>query len=153
MFYTYDDHGRFAGTSDTETPRSTRVAPGELTDAYVWNHVTWVFAPGITTQPVTGGQTAAAVTTYPRPSVPQFLLSLTSAERVAMRALIPDNPTIADFFAILDDVRTSEVDFNIPSVREVITGALYLIKDDMEPAYTEQDIAARMATILAGNPN
>jgi hypothetical protein len=47
MYYLYDDFGRFAGTSETQTPQSTAVEPQELSAAWNWNHVGWVYAPNI----------------------------------------------------------------------------------------------------------
>lgn len=50
MFYTFDEFGRYAGTSEVETDRSTDIAPAELTADYFWNFGTWVFAPNLKTE-------------------------------------------------------------------------------------------------------
>ncbi len=52
MNYTFDIYGRFAGTSDEPTDRSTEVAPDGLTADWNWNGVSWVFAPNVLTEPI-----------------------------------------------------------------------------------------------------
>ena len=59
-YYTFDIYGRFAGTSDTPTDRSTEVAPAELSADYNFNGVDWVFAPGVLTTPVAAAPAPAA---------------------------------------------------------------------------------------------
>lgn len=92
------------------------------------------------------------VTVYPTPSVPQFMLLLSSAERVALRAKLADDPVLADFFKILDDSRTTEVDMNIASIRGAIEYALNVAGPVMVPAYDTTAITGRMAAILSGVP-
>lgn len=49
---------------------------------------------------------------------PEFLLLLTAPERVAIRAARQTDPVIADWLAILDDPRLSEVDVTRQSTRD-----------------------------------
>ena len=44
MWYTYDILGRFAGTSETQTPRSTEIAPPDLVPEWNWSGEKWVYA-------------------------------------------------------------------------------------------------------------
>lgn len=59
---------------------------------------------------------------------PEFLLLFTAAERVAIRAARPTNPVIADWLAILEDPRLSEVDVTRQSTRD---GLDYLASENL----------------------
>lgn len=80
--YTFDLYGRFSGTSDTATERSTTVAPAELSLSYNWNGVAWVYAPNVQTAPIT---TTSTPTVEPR-HITQlaFLNRFTDAEAIAI---------------------------------------------------------------------
>lgn len=47
MFYKFEISGLYCGTSETEVPYSTSVAPPDenVTAKWVWNHVNWVGLP------------------------------------------------------------------------------------------------------------
>jgi hypothetical protein len=63
MNYLFDEYGRYAGTSEAETDRSTPVEPAELTAAYNWNGVNWVYAPHIQLTPIVMQQSSTPVVT------------------------------------------------------------------------------------------
>lgn len=47
MYYKFEISGLYCGTSETEVPYSTDVAPPDenITAKWVWNHVNWVGLP------------------------------------------------------------------------------------------------------------
>lgn len=47
MYYKFEISGLYCGTSETEVPYSTSVAPPDenITAKWVWNHVNWVGLP------------------------------------------------------------------------------------------------------------
>jgi hypothetical protein len=47
MFYTFDISGLYSGAVESQTDRSTSVAPPDenITAKWVWNHVNWVGLP------------------------------------------------------------------------------------------------------------
>lgn len=47
MYYKFEISGLYCGTSETEVPYSTSVAPPDenVTAKWVWNHVNWVGLP------------------------------------------------------------------------------------------------------------
>ena len=47
MYYKFETSGLYCGTSETEVPYSTSVAPPNenITAKWVWNHVNWVGLP------------------------------------------------------------------------------------------------------------
>jgi hypothetical protein len=47
MFYKFEISGLYCGTSETEVPYSTSVAPPDENETakWVWNHVNWVGLP------------------------------------------------------------------------------------------------------------
>lgn len=47
MFYKFDINGIYIGTSKTEVPYSTSVAPLDEneTATWIWNHVSWIAKP------------------------------------------------------------------------------------------------------------
>lgn len=52
MHYKYDLYGRFDGTSENPSERTTEIPPQELSQDYNWNGIDWVYAPEIITTPV-----------------------------------------------------------------------------------------------------
>lgn len=78
--------------------------------------------------------------TYPKVSPVEFLLLFTSAERVAIRAVRPDDPVIDDFFDLVEDPRLTFVDLGLPSVQ----GALHYL------AASQLITDARREEILTG---
>lgn len=47
MFYMFNVNGLYVGTSTTEVPYSTSVAPPDenVTAKWIWNHLNWVGVP------------------------------------------------------------------------------------------------------------
>jgi hypothetical protein len=46
MFYKFNVNGLYIGTSETEVPYSTSVAPpDDASQKWIWNHVGWVGMP------------------------------------------------------------------------------------------------------------
>ena len=82
----------------------------------------WVRIDGVWSEPAPTPQ-PEPTPTYPKVSPVEFLLLFTSAERVAIRAVRPDDPVIDDFFDIVEDPRLTFVDLGLPSVQ----GALHYL--------------------------
>lgn len=82
--YTFDIYGRFAGTSDTATERSTTVAPAAETQDYNWNGVSWVFAPNVLVVPVIAPAPAPAAIEPRHITQLAFLNRFTDAEAIAI---------------------------------------------------------------------
>jgi len=53
-------------------------------------------------------------------TVNQFNLLLTSAERVAAKALKATDPVVSDMFDLLDDVRTTHILLDLPDVATML---------------------------------
>lgn len=93
--------------------------------------------------PATAATPAAA--TIPRKTVvtpPEFLLLFTASERIAIRTARASDPVVADWLAILEDPRLSEVDVSRPAT---LDGLAYLAANDL---ITQ----ARAAEIALGAP-
>lgn len=82
----------------------------------------------------------APVPTPPIVSVTTFKMLFTSAERIAISSARASNPVIEDFYSILDDVRTVEVNLSLQSVQDMLG---YLVAESL---LTEE----RKAAILTG---
>lgn len=78
--------------------------------------------------------------TYPVVTPETFLMFFTSAERIAIKRLVPTDEVIDDWWSIVNNPKLTEVDLNLESAREAID---YLITLGI---LTE----ARKAEILAG---
>lgn len=50
MHYLFDLYGRFAGTSEIATDRSTEIAPAQESQDWNWNGIAWVYVPNVQTQ-------------------------------------------------------------------------------------------------------
>lgn len=72
-------------------------------------------------------------------SPPRFMLRLTPTERVAIRAAALTDPIIADWLAILDDPRLTEMDLNAQATAD---GLDYLVAQGLL-------VQARVVEILA----
>lgn len=93
--------------------------------------------------PATAATPAAA--TIPRKTVvtpPEFLLLFTASERIAIRTARGSDPVVADWLAILEDPRLSEVDVSRPAT---LDGLAYLASKGL---ITQ----ARAAEIALGAP-
>lgn len=51
-YYHYDIYGRYTHCSDIVSDRCTEVAPNELSSAYNWNDVEWIYFPNIMIHPI-----------------------------------------------------------------------------------------------------
>ena len=78
---------------------------------------------------------------YPKVSPVEFKMLFTSMERVAIRTARATDPTVDDFFDLVEDPRLSYVDLALPSVQ----GALHYL------AATQLITDARIPEILSGN--
>lgn len=78
---------------------------------------------------------------YPKVSPVEFKMLFTSMERVAIRTARATDPTVDDFFDLVEDPRLSYVDLALPSVQ----GALHYL------AATQLIADARIPEILSGN--
>lgn len=99
----------------------------------------WVRIDGVWSAPAPTPQ-PEPMPTYPKVSPVEFLLLFTSAERVAIRAVRPDDPVIDDFFDLVEDTRFAYVDLGLPSVQ----GALHYL------AASQLITDARREEILTG---
>ena len=84
--------------------------------------------------------TAAAADKPPTVSVTAFKLLFTSQERIAIANAKATDPVIADFYSILDDQRTKEVNLALLSVQNMLD---YLIAQSLLDS-------GRKAEILTG---
>lgn len=75
-----------------------------------------------------------------------FKLLFSSAERIAAKALRATDPVLEDFWGLLDDQRTQEVDLGLASVQAAVEYTLAAVK----AAGVDLDVAARKAQILTG---
>jgi len=80
---------------------------------------------------------SASVVVPPTVTVTKFKLLFTSAERVAISAAKSSDPVIADFYSILDDYRTLEVNLALQTVQEMLG---YLISKDLLTAERKDEI-------------
>ncbi len=94
-------------------------------------------------------QPAPAPVVYPRVGPIAFKLLFTSAERIKAKELEETNAAIKDFWSLLDDVRTTEIDMNLASVRGAIEYTLTAVKS----AGVTLTVASRLAQILTGQPS
>jgi len=78
---------------------------------------------------------------YPKVSPVEFKMLFTSMERVAIRTARSTDPTVDDFFDLVEDPRLSYVNLALPSVQ----GALHYL------AATQLITDARIPEILSGN--
>lgn len=83
---------------------------------------------------------------YPKVGAIKFKLLFTSPERIKAKELRASDAIIDDFWSILDDPRTTEVDLNLPSIQNAIEYTLTAIN----AAGVATDVAARKAAILSG---
>ena len=104
-----------ANSFHPDIAREFEPVPDEVQHGWVRIDGVWS-APAPTPQP-------EPTPTYPKVSPVEFLLLFTSAERVAIRAVRPDDPVIDDFFDIVEDPRLTFVDLALPSVQ----GALHYL--------------------------
>ena len=148
MYYLYDNFGRYAGTSETETERSTSIVPPELTNASNWNGYNWVIVADISDVHVSVVQpaTAQSVATPPTVSINEFLMLWTREERVKARALRSTDPNLEDIWSRIDDPRTTDINLALASVQEDIEYTLTALKN----AEIDIDVDVRKASILAG---
>lgn len=85
-------------------------------------------------------QYSLSADTYPQVSPVQFKMLFTSMERVAIREARKTDPTVDDFFDLMEDPRLTYVDLALPSVQ----GALHYL------ATTSLITDARIPEILSG---
>jgi len=89
----------------------------------------------------------AQVTETPQKiDVISFKLLFTSPERIKAKELRATDPVIDDFWSILDDQRTQNVDMALTSIQQAIMYTLNAI----DAAGVETDVEARTAAILSG---
>ncbi|PSJ16737.1 hypothetical protein [Nitrosomonas supralitoralis] len=77
----------------------------------------------------------------------KFKLLFTSPERVKAKELRASDALIDDFWSILDDPRTTEVDLNLPSIQNAIEYTLTAIN----AAGIAIDVGERKAAILSAH--
>ncbi|MDD5175757.1 MAG: hypothetical protein PHQ05_04970 [Sterolibacterium sp.] len=95
---------------------------------------------------VDGPQFTAPAAPAPRIGPIAFKMLFTSPERIAAKALRATDPVMEDFWGLLDDPRTSEVDLSLASVQNAIEYTLTVV----HAAGVELDVAERKAAILTG---
>ena len=82
----------------------------------------------------------------PTVSTIKFLMLFTPAERIAARSLRATDAGIDDFWRLLDDTRTTEVNMSLPSVQSAIEYTLTAIK----VVAPKTNVASRKTEILTG---
>jgi hypothetical protein len=121
-------HPDVAALYDTEVPDDACSGDG------------WVNGELVKPEPVASAPLPPA--TPPKVSPVQFMLLLTSAERVAIKAARATDPVIDDWLDIIEDPRLTEVDLGLASTDQALD---YLVSSNL---LTEQ----RKSAILTGNP-
>lgn len=116
-----------------ENARIRDVAPGNPADLYVpeiaqfydtdvpddaANGDGWVNGQLVKPEPP---EVVAPAPQYAKLSPVQFMLLLTSAERVAIKAARTTDAVIEDWLDILEDPRLTEVDLGSPSIQDILT--------------------------------
>lgn len=86
------------------------------------------------------------VQTFPKVGPTAFKMLFTPQERIKAKALRATDDGIEDFWSLLDDPRTLEVDLGLPSVQ----GAVGYILTAVKAAGVDLDVAARQAAIISG---
>jgi hypothetical protein len=137
MNYLFDDYGRFAGTSDAATERSTTVEPHELTSDYNWNDYAWVYVPNINTSQAIVISNPPELISERKISTIDFKLRFTAQERVAIYASTDD--FVIDFRQLLDDPRLQNVDVLLPTTIDAID---YLISLNLIDSNRKDEILA-----------
>lgn len=117
---------------------NTQVPDGTVSGATQVNGVWTNPAPVVVPAPVV----AAPVVVHPTVGPLTFKLLFTSAERQAISAAKGTDPTIADFYSIIDDPRCDEVNLALTSVQDMLQ---YLVSKDLLGA-------SRIEQILTGKP-
>ncbi len=79
-------------------------------------------------------------------AVIEFKMLFTGPERVKARELRATDPVLEDFWGLLDDARTANVDLALPSVQAAIEYTLTVV----QAAGVALDVAERKAAILSG---
>lgn len=85
--------------------------------------------------------------TYPKVGPIAFKLLFTAPERIKAKLLRATDEFIEDFWGLLDDPRTTEVDLGLASVQLAVEYTLATVK----AAGVDLDVAARKSEILSGD--
>lgn len=83
---------------------------------------------------------------YSKVGAIKFKLLFTSPERIKAKELRASDAIIDDFWSILDDPRTDDVDLNLASIQ----GAIEYTLTAINAAGISTDVVARKAAILSG---
>jgi len=107
-YYLYDSTGRYNGTSSEDGENRTKSPPDQLTIEWTWKDGSWEHNLRRIIGPI------------------EFKLRFNAWERLAIQAARSDNPVVADFYSMLDDVRLTYVHLDLPSVAEMVGYLAYL---------------------------
>lgn len=115
--------------------------PDQVEDGWILNGETWeaLPAPAIP-DPV------EPVVIPPKVGPIKFKMLFSSAERVKARQLRESDPVLDDFWQLIDDTRTDEVDMSLESVQDAIEYTLTVVSN----AGVSLDVNSRKAAILTG---
>lgn len=105
--------------------------PDFVENGWTFDGADWSAPPAVS--PVTPSNIPPIV------SVPTFKLLFTSAERIAINNAKTTDPVIADFFSILDDPRTAEINLALQSVQEMLD---YLVSQSLLTAERKDEIVS-----------
>jgi len=86
--------------------------------------------------------------TPPKVTAPQFKMLFTSKERIKAKSLRATDPGVDDFWDLLDDPRTTQVDLALASVQEGIEYVLTAVN----AAGESLDVQSRKTAIISGIP-
>lgn len=122
MHYVFDDFGRFSGTSDIQTDRSTAIEPPVPDETANWNGHDWVVVAGIIGAPVTAIEPPAPMPiNQPKTVSPvEFKLLFTALERITIKNARSTDPVIDDFFEIVEDPRLTHVNMGLQSTQDAL---------------------------------
>lgn len=130
--YIFDSSGFLIGISEGIAPQenSTTIPP--------------IYREGFTPRFINGEWIDQS--TPPKVGPITFKMLFTGEERVKAKELRATNPALDDFWSLLDDPRTTEVDMGLASVQGAIEYTLTVVK----AAGVTVDVPSRKAAILTG---
>jgi len=133
-FYGYNDSGQLVSLRQTDGPRGrreTEIAPPPGPGPWYWADGGWRETP----RPPKLGPIA-------------FRLLWTSAERLRLKELRPNDAALDDFFEIIEDPRLEYVDLSLGSTAAGVDHCLSLLEG--AGVIAAEDVATRREQILSG---
>lgn len=105
----------------------------------------WILKNGVWSAPIPAPAPPPALL-YPTVGVSHFKMLFTSKERVKVRQLRPADEILDEFWSLVDDQRTVEINMALMSIQEMVEYTL----DCVKAAGVVIDVPTRKAAILSG---